>query len=585
MRHPSPRTAAGRGKPFLPSPVLAVRLPAWRSKLVLFFLFLAFATLAGRAFWLQMLNKKFLIDQGTMRYARTLELPATRGKIMDRNGTVMASSLPVKAIEATPDDIEASPEQLRQLAQLLDISPAELKKKFDSDKSFVFLKRQVEPDVAARIMELGIPGIRTSKEYKRSYPSGLEAAHLIGFTDIRDIGQEGMELAQQSSLAGVFGSRRVIRDGRGRVVEDIGFVREPRDGRDLSLSIDSKIQYDAYKQLKEAVEKHHAKAGAIVVLDVKTGEVLALANMPTYNPNTRQGLTGAQLRNRVMTDTFEPGSTMKPFTIALGLEKNLITPQTVLDTPNKLTIGNATIGDSHAHAPSMSVSHIIEISSNVGTVRVAQKLEPRQMWNMFTAAGFGQQPRFGFPGAVAGRMRPYKSWQPIEQATMSYGHGISVSLIQLARSYMLFARDGEMIPLSFQKLDKPPQAQRVISERTALQMREMLERVVGPGGTAPLAQVRGYRVAGKTGTAYKLEGGHYVKKYVASFVGFAPASDPRIIIAVMIDEPSNGPHFGGLVAAPVFANVATSALRLLNVAPDSSVTNIIMPPQPVTESM
>jgi cell division protein FtsI (penicillin-binding protein 3) len=564
--------------------MLVVKLPAWRSKIVMFFLFAAFSALAARAFWLQALSTEFLQKQGASRYARTLELPATRGKITDRNGEVLASSLPVKAIEATPDDIQATPAQLRELAQLLEMTPTELKKKFDSDRGFVFLKRQVDLDVADRIKALAIPGIRTSKEYRRSYPSGPVAAHLVGFTNIQDIGQEGMELAQQTSLAGMIGSRRVIRDRLGRTVEDIGFVREPRDGRDLTLSIDSKIQYIAYSQLHDAVEAHHAKAGAIVVLDVKTGEVLALANMPTYNPNTRQGLTGAQLRNRVMTDTFEPGSTMKPFTIALGLEKNLITPETILDTPGKLTIGSATIGDSHAHAPSMSVSHIIEVSSNVGTVRVAQKLEPRQMWDMFTATGFGQQPRFGFPGAVAGRMRPYKAWQPIEQATMSYGHGISVSLIQLARSYMIFARNGEIIPLSFQKITTPPVAQRVISEKTAMQMRTMMERVVSATGTAPLAQVRGYRVAGKTGTAYKLEGGRYVKKYVASFVGFAPVSDPRIIIAVMIDEPG-GQHFGGLVAAPVFANVATSALRSLNVAPDSPVTNVIMPAQAIPESM
>ena len=579
------RTAAGRGLPFSPSPMLAVKLPAWRSNVVLFLLFVAFATLAGRAFWLQALTTDFLQKQGASRYARTLELPATRGKIMDRSGEVMASSLPAKAIWAIPEDVQAPPEKLRALAELLEMSQPELKKKLASDSNFVYLKRQVEQDVADRIVALDIPGINTRKAYKRFYPVGPVASHLVGFTNFEDKGQDGMEKSQQASLAGVNGSRRVIKDRLGRIVEDIGFVREPQDGHDLTLSIDSKIQYIAFSQLQAAVEAHHAKAGGIVVLDVKTGEVLAMANLPTYNPNNRQGLVGPQLRNRVMTDTFEPGSTMKPFTIALGLEKNLITPQTILDTPNKLTIGSATIGDSHPHEGSMSVSHIIEISSNIGTVRVAQKLQPREMWDMFTAAGFGQQPRFGFPGAVAGRMRPYKTWQPIEQATMSYGHGVSVSLIQLARSYMIFARNGEIIPLSFQKLTQPPVAQRIISEKTALQMREMMEHVVSATGTAPQAQVRGYRVAGKTGTAYKLEGGRYVKKYVASFVGFAPVSDPRIIIAVMIDEPTGGAHFGGLVAAPVFANVAASALRSLNVAPDSSVTNVIMPAQPVAESM
>ena len=584
MRAPS-RKAAARGVAFSASPVLAVQLPAWRSKLTMFFIFCLFAALAVRAFWLQALSTDFLQRQGASRYARTLELPAVRGKIADRNGEVMASSLPVKAIWAIPEDVEAPPEKLRQLAQLLDMPLPELKKKLGSDRTFVYLKRQVEQEVADKIVGLDIAGIHTRKEYKRFYPAGHVAAHILGFTNVEDVGQEGMELAQQSSLGGVTGSRRVIKDRLGRVIEDIGYIREPQDGRDLTLSIDGKIQYIAFTQLQQAVEEHRAKAGAIVVLDVRTGEVLALANMPTYNPNSRQGLTGAQLRNRVMTDTYEPGSTLKPFIAALALEKGLVTPNTVLDTPNKLSIGPATIGDSHPHPSSMSVTQIIQQSSNVGTVRMALKFEPRDVWDIYTSVGFGQAPRFGFPGAVAGRLRPYKTWRPIEQATMSYGHGISVSLIQVARSYMIFARNGEMIPLSFQKLEQPPLPQRVISDKTALQMREMMEKVVGPGGTAPLAQVRGYRVAGKTGTAHKLENGRYVNKYVASFVGFAPVSDPRIIIAVMVDEPSAGKHYGGQVAAPVFSAVAANALRAMNVPPDATVANVIMPSEPVMESM
>ena len=584
MRAPT-RKAAARGMSFSASPVLAVQLPTWRSKFTLFILFVAFLALGVRAFWLQALSTEFLQKKGEARYARTLETPAVRGKILDRNGEVMASSLPVKAIWAIPEVVDANQDKLRRLAQLLDMPYADLKKKLDSDRSFVYLKRQVEPEAADQIAALELSGIHSKKEYKRYYPAGHIAAHVLGFTNVEDKGQEGVELAQQSALGGVTGSRRVIQDRLGRVVEDIAFIREPQDGKDLTLSIDGKIQYIAFTSLQQAVEENHAKAGAIVVLDVKTGEVLALANMPTYNPNTRQGLTGAQLRNRVMTDTYEPGSTLKPFTVALALEKGLVKPETILDTPAKLTIGPSTIGDSHPHAGSMSVAQIIQQSSNVGTVRMALKCEPREMWDMFTSVGFGQAPRFGFPGAVAGRMRPYKTWRPIEQATMSYGHGIAVSLIQVARSYMIFARNGEMIPLSFQKLDHAPQPQRVISEKTALQMREMMEKVVGPGGTAPLAQVRGYRVAGKTGTAHKLENGHYVNKYVASFVGLAPASDPRIIIAVMVDEPTAGKHFGGQVAAPVFANVAASALRSLNVPPDASITNVILPTQTVTESM
>jgi cell division protein FtsI (penicillin-binding protein 3) len=565
--------------------VLAVRLPAWRSRVALFLLFAAFVALAARAFWLQAVSTEFLQKKGASRYARTLDLPAVRGKILDRNGEVMATSLPVKAIWAVPDSVNAPPEKLQRLAQLLDISSQELKKKLESDSNFVYLKRQVEIEAVDQVLALDIPGIHTKPEYKRFYPAGQVAAHVLGFTSVEDKGQEGMELAQQSTLGGITGSRRVIRDNLGRVVDDIALLREPQDGRDLTLSIDSKIQYIAFTHLQQAIEKNKAKAGGIVVLDVKTGEVLALANMPTYNPNSRVGLTGAQLRNRVFTDTYEPGSTLKPFTVALALEKGLVTPNSILDTPNKLTIGPSTIGDSHPHAAALSVSQIIQQSSNVGSVRMAQKLEPRQMWDMFSSVGFGQPPRVGFPGAVAGRMRPYKTWCPIEQATMSYGHGISVSLIQVARSYMIFARNGEMIPLSFQKVSQLPAPQRVISDKTAHQMRDMMELVVGPGGTAPLAQVRGYRVAGKTGTAHKLENGHYVNKYVASFVGLAPASDPRIIIAVMIDEPGAGKHFGGLVAAPLFASVAASTLSSLNVPPDASVSNVIMPAQPIAESM
>lgn len=579
------RTAAARGMQFSSSPVLDVKLPVWRSRLVLFCLFIAFAALIIRALWLQGVSTEFLQKQGASRYARTLELPATRGKITDRNGQVLASSVPVKAVWAIPEDVlEATPEKLRELAQLLEMSEADLRKKLDSDRGFVYLKRQVEQETSDKIIKLGISGIETRKEYKRFYPLGDVMAHVVGFTNVEDAGQEGIELASQKELAGVTGSRRVIKDRLGRIVEDIEAVREPHDGRDLSLSIDSKIQYIAHSQLVEAMEKHKAKAGGVVVLDVRTGEVLALANLPTYNPNDRHGLTGAQLRNRVLTDTFEPGSTLKPFTVGLSLETKRITPQTVFQTAGRMTIGTASIGDAHGHGL-LTVAQIIEKSSNVGTAKIALQMQPQEMWDMFTTVGFGTQPKFGFPGAVAGRLRPYKSWRPIEQATMSYGHGISVSLIQLARAYMIFARDGDMIPLSFQRLDRAPVGQRVISEKTAHEMRAMLEMVTSPTGTAPKAQVASYRVAGKTGTAHKVEHGKYVNKYVASFVGFAPASNPRIIIAVMVDEPTNGMHYGGDVAAPIFSTVAANALRSMNVAPDSSITNIIIPTDGVKESM
>lgn len=586
MTRATSRTAVAKGVQFSASPVLAVKLPVWRSRFVLFALFAAFVALAGRALWLQGISTDFLQKQGENRYARTLELPATRGKITDRNGQVLASSVPVKAIWAIPEDaLEAPPQKLRALAKLLDMSDKDLHKRLDSDRNFVYLKRQVEQDVADKIVKLDIPGIQTRKEYKRFYPEGEVMAHIVGFTNVEDSGQEGMELAFQKSLSGINGSRRVIKDRLGRVVEDIGSVRDPHDGKDLTLSIDRQIQYIAFSHLKEAVEKSKAKAGGIVVVDVHTGEVLALANLPTYNPNDRTYLTGAQLRNRVLTDTYEPGSTMKPFTVALALENNLVTPNTMIQTaPGRITIGKATIGDAHAHGL-LSVAQVIEKSSNVGTTKIALQMQPQQMWDLFTAVGFGQQPKLDFPGAVAGRVRPYKSWRPIEQATMSYGHGISVSLIQMAHAYTIFARNGELIPLTFHKTNELPVGQHVLSEKSAMEMRAMMESVVSPTGTAPKAQVPGYRVAGKTGTSLKLAGGQYVKKYVGSFVGLAPVSNPRIIVAVMIDDPSVGSHYGGDIAAPVFSSVTASTLRALNVTPDSSITDIIIPADGVQESL
>jgi cell division protein FtsI (penicillin-binding protein 3) len=580
------RVAASKGVAFSKSPVLAVRLPSWRSRVVLFVLFAAFAALAGRALWVQAITNEFLQKQGKSRYERTIELPATRGKIMDRNGQVLASSLPVKAVWAIPDDVlKSPPEKLRALAKLLEMPESELRKKLDSDRTFVYLKRQVEMDVIEKIDKLDIDGLDTRKEYKRFYPQGEVMTHLVGFTNVEDIGQESMELAQQKSLVGATGSRRVIKDRLGHIVEDVGLSKDPHDGKDLTLSVDSKLQYIAFSNIKAAVEKFHAKAGAALVLDVHTGEVLALANYPTYNPNDRSVLTGEQLRNRVMTDTFEPGSTLKPFTVALALDTKRVTPQTMVDTTTsgRFVVGDHTIRDTHAHGV-IDIGTIIQKSSNIGVSKMALAMPSQEMWEMFTKSGFGQQPKWGFPGAVAGRVRPYKAWRPIEQANMSFGHGISVSLIQLARSYMIFARDGDIIPLSFQKVTEPPQGQQVISPKTARQMREMLESVVSPQGTASQAQVAGYRVGGKTGTAQKLINGRYSNsRYVGSFVGIAPMSNPRFIIAVMVDDPSSAVHTGGGVAAPTFAALAASALRAANVPPDSTVTDIIIPEHPLED--
>ncbi len=572
---------------FHASPVLAIKLPAWRSRAVVFLLFLAFLALIARAVYLQGFTTDFLQTQGEMRYARTLEMPATRGKIVDRNGVILASSVPAAAVWANPKEVKASPKQLIDLAKLLDLPSAELKKKLSrTDTSFIYLKRQVPQVIANQIQKLEIAGIDLRKEYIRTYPEGEAMAHVVGFTNVEDTGQEGVELGWQKDLAGQTGSRRVIRDRLGRIVEDVADISSPRDGKDLSLSIDGKIQYLAYSQLKAALEKQKAKAGAMIVLDVQTGEILALANLPTYNPNDRHDLTGAQLRNRVLTDTYEPGSTLKPFTISLALEKGVVKPETVIQTaPGKLTIGSATISDSHAHGP-LSVGDIIKVSSNIGTAKIAMQMQPQQMWDMFSSVGLGQAPKLGFPGAVAGRLRPYKNWRPIEQATMSYGYGLSVSLLQIARAYTTFARNGDMIPLTFFKTNGAPAlGVRVVSSKTAAEMRNMLEAATGPEGTAPQAQVMGYRVAGKTGTARKLVGGSYAQnKYVGSFVGFAPVSNPRIVVAVMIDEPSNGVYYGGLVAAPVFSAVVAGTLRLMNVEPDAPIKSLIVPTEPVQES-
>ena len=573
---PTSRNANTKGVPFSKNPVLALKLSAWRSRVVMFGLFIGFVVLIGRAFWLQGMSTEFLQKQGESRYARTIELPATRGKITDRNGVVLASSVPVKAIWAIPEDVLAEPkEKIHQLAALLEMSEAELRKKLDSDRQFVYLKRQVEQATADKIVALGMNGIDTRKEYKRFYPEGEAMAHVVGFTNVEDNGQEGMELAEQASLAGKLGSRRVIKDRLGHIVEDLRAINEPHDGKELVLSIDSKIQYLAYAQLKETVEKYKAKAGGVVVVDVQTGEILALANLPSYNPNQRADLTGAQLRNRIMTDAYEPGSVMKPFTISLALETNRVKPETVFQTAGKLTIGTASIGDAHESA-ALNVAQIIEKSSNIGTAKIALMMPPQEMWEVFTKAGFGQAPKFDFPGAASGRLRNYKTWRPIEQATMSYGHGLTASTIQLAHAYTIFARDGELIPLSFKKTSQPPVGERVFSAKTAQTMRAMLETVTGPEGSAIRARVPGYRVAGKTGTAYKVEHGQYVRKYIASFCGFAPVSNPRIIVAVMIDEPEpSGPHYGGLVAAPLFSSITANTLRTLNVAPDTTVTSVL----------
>jgi len=564
----------------VPNPVLALRLPLWRSRMMLALVFIGFVALIARALYLQGWNNDFLQQKGESRYSRVIEVSANRGKITDRHGEILASSTPVRSVWAIPDDVKAaSAEQVKSLAQVLDMPLEELMRRLaQEDREFVYLKRQLPPDQADRVVQLNLPGVHQQREFRRFYPAGEVAAHVLGFTGVDETGQEGIELAFQSMLAGKAGSRRVIKDRRGNIIEDVASVTAPREGRDVALSIDSKIQYLAFSQLKAAVELHKAKAGGIVVLDARTGEVLALANLPAYNPNNRGGLTGAQLRNRVLTDTFEPGSTIKPFTAALALDLAKVRPETVIQTaPGRFTLGSSTITDSHPHGP-LTVAEVIQKSSNVGTAKLAMQMDRQDMWDLFNKSGFGVQPQVQFPGAVAGKVRPANTWRPIEQVTMSYGYGLSTSLLQLARAYTIFARDGDIAPVTFVRNDGPVLGAPVISSASARAVRTMLEMAAGPGGTAPRAQVMGYRVAGKTGTAHKLENGVYAeKKYRGSFVGFAPVSNPRIVVAVMIDEPGSGKYFGGEVAAPVFSAVVGGTLRQLGVAPDAPMKPIVLP--------
>ena len=555
------------------NPLLKRELPAWRSRLVMLGLMGCSLALAGRALYLQGVNNDFLQAKGESRYARTLEVPATRGRITDRQGDILAVSTPMRSVWAIPSDAQLEPAQARELARLLEMDVKELNGKLATGRDFAYLKRQVPPEVAQQVADLRLPGVHQQQEYRRYYPGGEVMAHILGFTDVEDKGQEGIELAFEKRLAGRPGARRVIKDRRGQIVEDVEAIRPPRDGEDVALSIDGKIQYLAWSALRDAMHQHKAQAGAVVVLDARSGEILALANAPTFNPNNRTNLSGAQLRNRVFTDAFEPGSVMKPFIAALALDRGKLRVDSQIDTGNgRMTIGTATISDTKRHGM-MSVAQIVQKSSNIGTVKMAQQFSPDEMWHLFDQLGFGTQLNLGFPGETSGRLRPAKSWRPIEQATMSYGHGISVSLIQMARAYMVFARNGELVPLSLTRVDGVPSSgRRVFSENTAQHMRTILAMAAGPGGTAPRAQVPGYTVAGKTGTAHKLEGGRYARKYVSSFVGFAPATNPRIVVAVMIDEPTAGQYFGGTVAAPVFSRITEGALRTLGVAPDVPLT-------------
>ena len=565
------------------SPLLASKTPVWRSKFIVAMLALALIGLTARAAYVQVIGNAFFQRQGEVRFARTLEMPASRGRIFDRNGLLLASSVVARSIWAIPDDVERNPAKLQQLAKLLGMPLAELNKKLaDEDKTFVWLKRQVDEPVAKQIAELKIAGIHQRKEYKRKYPEGEAAAHVVGFANVENRGQEGAELSFEKQLSGKAGARRVIKDRLGRVVEAVGDEVPPVDGQDVQLSIDSKVQFFAYQKLRDAVTAHKAKSGSVVVLDAQTGEVLALANYPSYSPDNRKNLTGAQLRNIAITDTFEPGSTMKPITVAMALEAGKVTPQTQIATaPGTYKLDKFTIRDTHNYG-TLTVEGVVQKSSNVGSLKIAQRLSAQEMWDTYTALGYGHKPDLAFPGAATGRVRHWKAWRPVEQATMSYGYGLSASLFQMAHSYTAFSHDGRVIPATLVKApdDTAVEGVRVFSEKNARAVRKMLEMAAGPGGTGQRAQTVGYSVGGKSGTARKQQGkGYASNKYRAWFTGMAPIDKPRVIVAVMVDEPSNGVYYGGAVAAPVFSEVVQQTLRIMGVQPDMAVKPAIVAEQ------
>jgi cell division protein FtsI (penicillin-binding protein 3) len=556
------------------APQLRLKLEGWRSRFVLIVVMGGFAVLAGRAFYLQGMQTAFLQAKGEARYGRVIEMPASRGTVKDRNGQLLAISTPVESIWASPEDFEIEEPQVLALAKVLAIDAAEIRQKIArKDRQFVYLKRQISPDQAAKVMALRIPGIFQQREYRRFYPAGEMMAHVVGFTGINDAGQEGIELAAQERLAGKPGSRKVIKDRKGRVVEDVEAMRPPRDGEEVELAIDQRLQFLAHRELKAAVEQHRAKGGSLVILDARTGEVLALVNQPDYNPNNRANVTGRQTRNRSVTDLYEPGSTFKPFTIAAALDSGLVKPGTTFQTaPGNMKIGKWTISDSHANGL-LTVAQIIQKSSNVGTAKIQLSMPAERIGTFYRELGFGLVPQTGFPGEAKGIVRPWDKWRPIEQATMSYGMGISVSLLQVARAYTIFTNEGQLLPVSLLKRDAQPIGKPLVSPGTAHEVTLMMEAAASVGGTAPRAQVPGYRVAGKTGTAHKPENGGYAEnKYVSSFVGFGPVTNPRFIVAVMLDEPQGTKYYGGDVGAPVFSSVMGNALRIMSVPPDAPQT-------------
>lgn len=554
-----------------------------RHHLVLGLLALATAGIVLRAVFLQLLHNDFLQEQGNERFLREVQVPAHRGMILDRNDEPLAVSSPVDSIWVNPKLVLQYQEQLSLLAPLVGTSTRELTQKLNErqDREFVYLRRHLPPDIAQRIINLDIPGVYTQREYRRYYPTAEVTSHLLGFTDVDDIGQEGLELGFNGQLQGKPGQQQVIQDRLGRVVENVGIERMPEPGKPLTLSIDQRIQYLAYRALKAAVQERLAAGASAVVIDVTTGEILAMVNQPAGNPNDRQQLNAKFLRNRAVTDIFEPGSTLKPFTVALGLESGAYKPETLINTnPGHLQIGRYTVRDVHNYG-TIDVSRVISKSSNIGTSKIALSLPREKLWTLLTQVGFGAETKLGFAGEQRGILRHYRHWDAITHANHSFGYGLSVTALQLAQAYTVLAADGIRRPLSITRVAQPPEGVRVLSVATTRKLRIMLEAAVSKEGTGFKANVGGYRVAGKTGTARKVVNRRYsTEHYLSLFAGMVPASRPRLVGVIIVDDARRGGYYGGTIAAPVFSAIMTGALRILNVAPDSiPTTNLLMASQ------
>jgi cell division protein FtsI (penicillin-binding protein 3) len=543
----------------------------WRGTALLGIFALVALVLEARVLQLQLIDNEFLAAQGDDRHLRTVEISAHRGSITDRHGEPLAVSTPVDSIWANPSDLKAELGRLPELARVLEVDSEWLMRRVTSnlDREFVYLKRHLSPADAADVLRLDIPGVGTAREYRRYYPSGEVVGHAVGFTDIDDHGQEGLELAFDYWLRGEAGSKRVVQDRYGRIIGDVEQVKAAQPGRTLRTSLDLRIQYLAYRELKAAVGETRARSGSVVVLDPRTGEILAMVNQPSFNPNNRSLRDPALYRNRAATDPFEPGSSFKPFVLAAALESGEVTPDTVIDTGSGLlVVGGRSLTEDPVHLGRISVTGVLAKSSNVGAGRIALGMEPDAIARVLHGFGIGRVTENGFPGESAGRLDEPKHWRQVGQATLAYGYGLSVTTLQLARAYSAIAADGVLRPLSLVAVDEAPEGERAISAATAEKLVEMMQAVISPQGTGQRAAVKNFSVAGKTGTAWISSAGGYSNRYTAVFGGMVPASDPRLVAVVVIDDPQGEQYNGGDIAAPVFARIATGALRLMAVPPD-----------------